>query len=120
MKLSIIIPVYNEEQTIREVIDRTCCVKLGEIENEIIVANDGSSDETGSIVDEAAKAHVALVRTYYCAINHGKGAAVRVCLEDASGDNILIQNADQELDPEEYSLLLAPILEGRCEIVYGW
>ncbi len=62
MKLSVIIPVYNEEQTIREVVDRVCCVALRELEKEIFVVNDGSTDETGSIVDEAAKARVALVR----------------------------------------------------------
>ncbi len=119
MKLSVIIPVYNEEQTIGEIIDRVCCVELAGLEKEIVVSDDGSTDKTSRIVDEAAISYGGLVRTYHSPINLGKGAAVRVGLELASGDIILIQDADLELVPEEYHLLLAPILEGRSEVVYG-
>jgi glycosyltransferase involved in cell wall biosynthesis len=119
VKLSIIIPVYNEEQTISEVVERVRAVNLGAIEKEIIIANDGSSDGTRSTIDASRWASDPRIRTYDNPINVGKGGAVRIGLKYATGDIILIQDADLELDPEEYGGLLAPILEGRTDVVYG-
>ena len=119
MKLSIIIPVYNEEQTIGEVIERVWMVDLGGLDREVIIANDGSSDGTRRAIDTSRWAADPRVKTYNSPINFGKGAAVRLGLGLATGDILLVQDADLELNPNEYGRLLAPILDGRAEIVYG-
>lgn len=118
MKVSVVIPVYNEKSTIEEVVHRVLAVNLGtDIEREVIVADDGSRDGTREILarlhdDGVIKVHTSL-------INLGKGAAVRFGLEYASGDIVLIQDADLELNPEEYPRLIAPILVGTADFVYG-
>ena len=99
MKLSIIIPVYNEEQTIREVVERVRAVDIGAIEKEIIIANDGSSDGTRLSIDSSEWISDPRVKIYDNPINVGKGGAVRIGLKYATGDIILIQDADLELDP---------------------
>jgi dolichol-phosphate mannosyltransferase len=119
VKLSIIIPVYNEEQTIGEVVERVLAVDLAGIEKEIVIANDGSSDGTRDAMSTSAWAADPRVRILESQINVGKGAAVRLGLKVASGSVILIQDADLELDPQEYGALLAPILDGRSSVVYG-
>jgi glycosyltransferase involved in cell wall biosynthesis len=119
MKLSIIIPVYNEQRTINEVIDRVLAVDLGAIEREVIVANDGSSDETRRVLEERGWSKNPCVRIVENPINLGKGAAVRHGLALATGDVMLVQDADLELNPEEYGKLLAPILAGQSDVVYG-
>jgi glycosyltransferase involved in cell wall biosynthesis len=119
MKLSIIIPVYNEEQTIGEVIERVWMVDLGDLEREVIIANDGSSDGTRRAIDASPWVNDPRVKIYNSPINLGKGAAVRLGLAFATGDILLVQDADLELDPNEYGRLLAPILDGRTDIVYG-
>ncbi|MCU1385384.1 MAG: hypothetical protein JWL71_4081 [Acidobacteria bacterium] len=119
MKLSIIIPVYNEEQTIQELVQRVRAVDLGPIDKEIIIANDGSSDGTHDAIVGSEWAADPRVRVYHNPINVGKGAAVRLGLHYATGDVLLIQDADLELDPQEYGGLLQPILDGRTDIVYG-
>src|SRR5881628_9978 len=86
MKLSVIIPVYNEEQTIAEVLDRVWAVDLGDLEREVVIANDGSSDGTRGAIDASRWAQDARVRVYNMPINLGKGAAVRVGLGLATGD----------------------------------
>src|SRR5438874_11002841 len=101
MRLSVIIPVYNEEQTIDAVIDRVAAVDLGTIEKEIIIANDGSTDGTRGIIDARRWPAGLPVHVYHSPINLGKGAAVRLGLAFASGDIILVQDADLELDPNE-------------------
>ena len=119
MKLSIIIPVYNEAQTICEVVERVRSVDIAAIEKEIIIANDGSIDGTRQAIDSSRWVTDPRIRVYDSPINVGKGGAVRIGLKYASGDVILIQDADLELDPQEYGGLLAPILEGRTDVVYG-
>ena len=119
MKLSIIIPVYNEEQTISELVERVLGVDLGEIAKEIIIADDGSSDGTRAAIDRSPWSRDPRIRIYHSEINVGKGAAIRLGLKFAVGDIVLIQDADLELDPQEYGGLLAPILRGETDVVYG-
>ena len=119
MKLSIIVPVYNEQRTINEVIERVLAVDLGPIEREVIIANDGSHDGTRRVIEERGWLRDPRVRLCDNPINLGKGAAVRHGLFAATGDILLVQDADLELNPEEYGKLLAPILEGRTDVVYG-
>jgi dolichol-phosphate mannosyltransferase len=119
MKLSIIVPVYNEAQTIGEVVERICSVDIGDVCKEIIIANDGSSDGTRRAIDESAWRGDERVHVYESPINLGKGAAIHLGLRYATGDIVLIQDADLELDPQEYGGLLAPILAGRADVVYG-
>jgi dolichol-phosphate mannosyltransferase len=119
MKLSVIVPVYNEEQTIGAVIERIRAVDLGDIEKEIIVANDGSDDGTRRAIDEGPWRDDPTVRILHSPINLGKGAAVRLGLQAATGDVLLTQDADLELNPDEYGNLLAPILNGAAVVVYG-
>jgi glycosyltransferase involved in cell wall biosynthesis len=119
MKLSVIVPVYNEAQTISEVIDRIRHVDIGDVEKEIIIANDGSEDGTKRAIDESAWRQDRRVQVHESPINLGKGAAIRLGLRYATGDVLLLQDADLELNPNEYSSLLAPIREGRADVVYG-
>jgi dolichol-phosphate mannosyltransferase len=118
VKLSIIIPVYNEEQTIATVVERVRAVDLGAIEKEIIVANDGSDDGTQRAIEAVPVNDAMPLRILESPINLGKGAAIRLGLKYATGDVILTQDADLELDPNEYGALLAPIRDG-ADVVYG-
>ncbi|MDZ7269409.1 MAG: glycosyltransferase family 2 protein [candidate division KSB1 bacterium] len=117
--LSIIVPAYNEANTIREILARVQRVELRHlgIQPEIIVVNDGSQDGTGEILEQlAASGSFTLVHQRR---NRGKAAAVQAGLAQASGELILIQDADLEYDPRDYAALLAPVLAGRAEVVYG-
>ena len=118
MKLSVIIPVYNEESTIAEVIRRVASVTIEGVDKEIIVADDGSTDSTSSIIAKTQRDE-SIIKVHTSLINLGKGAAVRYGLEYATGDVIIIQDADLELNPEEYAKLLEPILNGTADVVYG-
>ena len=119
LRLSIIIPVYNEEQTIREIVERVLAVELDGIDKEIIIANDGSSDGTREVIASSRWADDSRIHIHESHINLGKGAAVRLGLKFATGDVLLIQDADLELDPNEFGRLLAPILAGSSDVVYG-
>ncbi|MEK7616858.1 MAG: glycosyltransferase family 2 protein [Patescibacteria group bacterium] len=117
MKLSIIIPVYNEEKTIKQIIDRVRNVKLPNgIKKEIIVIDDGSIDNSKFKIKNLKFGDIKKV---FHERNLGKGAAIRSGLKLATGDFIIIQDADLEYDPTYYSLLLKPILENQARIVYG-
>jgi len=111
--ISIIIPVFNEKKTIEEIIHR---VKAVPFNKEIIIVDDGSSDGTKEILKKIVDP---LINIFYHKKNYGKGRAVRTGLEKASGDIILIQDADLEYNPREYPQLLKPILENKAEVVYG-
>ena len=118
--LSIIIPAYNEEQTIRKLLDKVCAVSLIEgISKEILVIDDGSSDSTNAIVAEYISSHGAEnIQLITQERNQGKGAALRKGIEAATGNFIIIQDADLEYAPEDYNLLLPHLLNGE-KAVYG-
>lgn len=118
-RLSILVPVYNEAGTIREVLERVLRADARGLEKEVIVVDDGSTDGTQEILKELEFPDRSPSRVLFHAKNMGKGAAIRTALAHATGDVILIQDADLECDPVEYPALLAPILEGRAEVVYG-
>src|SRR4051794_39757238 len=113
--LSVIVPVYNERNTVTEILRRMRRVELP-LDLEVIVVNDGSNDGTDRVL---AALEDSTVRVVTHATNRGKGAAVRTGLESARGDLVLIQDADLEYDPSEWPLLLAPILNGRTKVVFG-
>jgi len=113
MKVSIIIPVYNEAATIREVLAR---VRSAEIEKEIVVVDDGSTDGTRDLLQEDKGEDLRLIVHKR---NQGKGCAIRTGLQHATGDYVLIQDADLEYDPADYALLLKPVQRGKATVVYG-
>lgn len=117
MKLSILIPVYNEAGTIAEILHRVRAVDTG-LAREIVIVDDGSTDGTREILRQK-EASWKDIRVVYHETNQGKGAAVRTAIQNASGDILLVQDADLEYDPREYPDLLKPILEKRAQVVYG-
>ncbi len=117
MKLSIIMPVYNECETLNEILGQVRAVELPDVEKEIIVVDDGSSDGSRDILTREAQASD--LHVLYHEQNLGKGAAVRTAIEQASGNIIIIQDADLEYDPRDYPRLIQPIIEGRVTVVYG-
>lgn len=137
MKLSVLIPCYNEIETIREIVARVCAVDVRlkvrdghfglpvgpdgmvelTVEKEVVIVDDGSADGTRDILPELAGRPGVFV--HYHARNRGKGAAVRTAIEHATGDIMLVQDADLEYDPRDYPALLQPIIEGRSQVVYG-
>lgn len=130
MKLSIIVPAYNEISTVAEILRRVRAVPLAvpvgygresrsvvAFEREVVVVDDGSTDGTRDVLRELADEPDVIV--VFHERNRGKGAAVRTALEYADGDVMLIQDADLEYDPREYPALLQPIAEGRSQVVYG-
>lgn len=119
VKLSVIVPVYNEADTVAELIDRVLAVELGPTEREIIVVNDGSTDGTRKVLERIQAQHSAEVRVYHHQKNRGKGAAVRTGLDHASGDVVITQDADLEYDPQEYPRLLALFDDPGVQAVYG-
>jgi glycosyltransferase involved in cell wall biosynthesis len=121
VKLSIVIPAYNEERTIHLILDKVITVQLsGGMEKEIILVNDCSKDDTKGAIERYIAAHPEVkIQLYNHEINKGKGAALHTGIEKATGEYLIIQDADLEYDPEEYNLLLVPILKGMADVVYG-
>ncbi len=115
MKLSIVIPVYNEKNTIEKIIGRVQNVNL-ELDKEILLVDDGSTDGTQEIL---RKLETDEVKIFIHEKNQGKGKALQTGFSKASGDFVIIQDADLEYDPKEYPQLLAPLLDGRADAVYG-
>lgn len=115
--LSIVIPVYNEAATLEHIVDVVRDVDVG-LEKEIVLVDDCSTDGTREVLARLAEEDPTL-RVAYHEVNRGKGAALRTGFAAATGDLVLIQDADLEYDPHEYPHLLAPILAGRADVVYG-
>ena len=120
-KLSIIIPAYNEEKTIHLILNRVKDVKMiNDIQKELIIVNDCSTDNT----EEAIKSYIELnpdlnIQYFKHDINQGKGAAIHTGIKKATGEYLIIQDADLEYDPNEYNLLLKPVIDGFADVVYG-
>jgi glycosyltransferase involved in cell wall biosynthesis len=119
-KLSIIIPAYNEEATIHKILEKVHQVKLiDNIEKEVIIVNDCSKDNTASKIIALKNEKYEYIKFVEHTVNKGKGAAIHTGIKEASGEYIIVQDADLEYDPNEYNILLKPIIDGFADVVYG-
>lgn len=122
MKLSIVVPFFNEEQTIISVLKRLFEVTLpNEVIKQIILVDDCSSDDSKDVVEAYLKSYNGEIETIVLSheVNRGKGAAIHTGIEAATGDYIIVQDADLEYDPKEFNILLKPVLDGAADVVYG-
>ena len=113
--LTVVIPVYNEVKTVERLVEAVCSSEIGDLE--LVLVDDGSTDGTRDVLREKIEPRVE--RVIYHETNRGKGAALRTGFAAATGDIVLVQDADLEYDPREYGRLVAPILEGRADVVFG-
>ncbi len=122
MKLSVLVPVYNEERTLQEVVRRVCDFQ---IPKEIILVDDGSEDQSRKILTRLQEENVRAkdplnqIKVFFQPVNQGKGAALKTALSHVTGDIVIVQDADLEYDPKDYPSLLAPIQAGLADVVYG-
>jgi glycosyltransferase involved in cell wall biosynthesis len=117
MKLSVLMPVYNEAATLRKVIDRILAIEFQpEIELEFVIVNDGSADDTASIMDAVTDPRV---HVFHQPKNQGKGSAIKRAVDEATGDYMIICDADEEYRPHEIPMLVQPILDGEADLIYG-
>jgi glycosyltransferase involved in cell wall biosynthesis len=119
--LTIIVPAYNEGKTITTILDKLCAVQLiNQINKEIVVVNDCSKDNTADVVRQFIAANPAVnIRLVEHEVNKGKGAALHTGIKYASGDYLIVQDADLEYDPNEFNLLIKPVIDGFADVVYG-
>jgi glycosyltransferase involved in cell wall biosynthesis len=117
MKLSVVIPVYNERATVRQLVNRVLSLSVS-FELELLCVDDGSTDSSREILQELQTQHPE-VRIFLQPRNLGKGAALRRGIQEATGEFVVIQDADLEYDPAEYPILLEPLIEGKADVVYG-
>jgi len=126
--LSVVMPVYNEAKFLSEIIRQVQAVDLGPMERELVLVDDCSTDGSGEMVralegktsiDGSLRPFDRPIRVFSHAVNQGKGAALRTGFAQAAGDLVIIQDADLEYDPEDYHKLLAPVIKGKAEVVYG-
>ncbi len=117
-KLSIVIPIYNEAEHLEEILRQIEVVDIG-MEKELILVDDCSTDGTREILQRLQNSADNTAKIYYHEINRGKGATVRTGFQHITGDITLIQDADLEYDPQDYPILLEPILAGKADVVYG-
>lgn len=119
-KLSIVIPAYNEARTIHFILDKIATVQLlNGIEKEVIIVNDCSSDDTKAAVERYMQNSALPIVLYNHEVNKGKGAALHTGIKQATGELVVIQDADLEYDPQEFNVLLKPVLDGFADVVYG-
>ena len=118
-KLSIIIPAYNEERTIHKILEKVAAVKLlNDLDKEVIIVNDCSKDDTKGAVAKFIANHPDFKYVAH-EVNKGKGAAIHTGIKEATGDFVIVQDADLEYDPAEFNILLKPVLDGFADVVYG-
>ena len=117
MLISVLMPIYNEERTLRSIVDAVLGADIGE-DIEIVCVDDGSVDRSWEILQELVETHSSVIATRHDE-NRGKGAAIRTAIEIASGDIAIVQDADLEYDPREIPRVIGPILDGRADAVFG-
>ena len=116
MKLSVVVPIYNERDTVRTIVSRVLATPH---DKEVILVDDGSTDGTRQVLAEIEAEKLANVRVIYHEVNQGKGGALRTGFAAVTGDIVLIQDADLEYTPDDYPALLKPILDGKADVVFG-